>query len=152
MAPITDEEWADLVAHELPKTSDPVIRTYLESRRALIAQGQKHRSGITHLIFVSPYFLHPYADVITAPKRTMLRMITMRGDDDDDITNPHSQIFPSARLSPPSKRGRVISSPKSAMKNEPRQWRLRPVPIPSRLGRSSSACPKAHSSAHTATP
>jgi hypothetical protein len=46
MAPITDEEWVDLVAHELPKTSDPVIQKYLESRRALIAEEQKHRSGI----------------------------------------------------------------------------------------------------------
>jgi len=46
MAPITDEEWADLVAHELPKTSDPVIQKYLESRQALMAEEQKHRSGI----------------------------------------------------------------------------------------------------------
>jgi hypothetical protein len=46
MAPITDEEWADLVAHELPETSDPVIQKYLESRRALIAEEQKHRCGI----------------------------------------------------------------------------------------------------------
>jgi adenosine deaminase CECR1 len=45
MAPVTDEEWADLVAHEIPKTSDPVIQHYLESRRALIAEEQKHRSG-----------------------------------------------------------------------------------------------------------
>lgn len=46
MAPISDQEWADLVAHELPKTSDPVIQKYLESRRALMAEEQKHRSGI----------------------------------------------------------------------------------------------------------
>ncbi len=45
MAPITDEDWADLVAHELPKTSDPVVQKYLESRRALVAEEGKHRSG-----------------------------------------------------------------------------------------------------------
>ncbi|KAH6631139.1 hypothetical protein B0J18DRAFT_463933 [Chaetomium sp. MPI-SDFR-AT-0129] len=54
MAPITDEEWADLVAHELPKTSDPVIRSYLESRRALIAQGQRHRSDFSFRQALSP--------------------------------------------------------------------------------------------------
>lgn len=47
MAPISDDEWADLAAHELPKTSDPVVQKYLESRRALMAEEQKHRSGIT---------------------------------------------------------------------------------------------------------
>ena len=52
MAPITDDEWADLVAHELPNTTDSVIQSYLESRRALMAQEQKHRSGTT-----IPYFL-----------------------------------------------------------------------------------------------
>jgi hypothetical protein len=51
MAPITDEEWADLVAHELPKPLDPVIQQYLESRRALVAQEQKHRSGIPFFSF-----------------------------------------------------------------------------------------------------
>jgi adenosine deaminase CECR1 len=45
MAPITDDEWADLVAHELPKTTDPVMYSYLESRRALVAEEQKQRSG-----------------------------------------------------------------------------------------------------------
>jgi adenosine deaminase CECR1 len=45
MAPITDDEWADLVAHELPNTADSVIQSYLESRRALMDQEQKHRSG-----------------------------------------------------------------------------------------------------------
>lgn len=47
MAPISDDEWADLAAHELPKTSDPVVQKYLESRRALMTEEQKHRSGIT---------------------------------------------------------------------------------------------------------
>lgn len=46
MAPISDQEWAELVAHEIPKTSDPVIQSYLKSRRALVAEEQKHRSGI----------------------------------------------------------------------------------------------------------
>ncbi len=52
MAPISDEEWTDLVAHELPQQSDPVIKKYLESRDALMAQEQKHRSGN---IFISLY-------------------------------------------------------------------------------------------------
>jgi adenosine deaminase CECR1 len=55
MAPITDDEWADLVAHELPKTSDSVIQNYLESRRALMAQEQKHRSGtMISCLVISP--------------------------------------------------------------------------------------------------
>ncbi|KAL2141786.1 hypothetical protein VTI28DRAFT_1923 [Corynascus sepedonium] len=54
MAPISDEEWADLVAHELPKTSDPVIQHYLESRRALIAEEQKHRSDFSFRQALSP--------------------------------------------------------------------------------------------------
>jgi len=58
MAPISDEEWADLVAHELPKTSDPVIQHYLESRRALIAEEQKHRSGTTTFRFDEIYHHH----------------------------------------------------------------------------------------------
>ncbi|KAK3903002.1 adenosine deaminase CECR1-A [Staphylotrichum tortipilum] len=45
MAPITDDDWADLVAHELPKTDDPVVQKYLESRRALMAEEGKHRSA-----------------------------------------------------------------------------------------------------------
>jgi hypothetical protein len=49
MAPISDEEWADLIAHELPKTSDPVIQNYLKSRRALMAEDLKQRSGISFL-------------------------------------------------------------------------------------------------------
>jgi len=49
MAPLSDDEWADLAAHELPKTSDPVVQKYLESRRALMAEEQKHRSGIAIL-------------------------------------------------------------------------------------------------------
>jgi hypothetical protein len=49
MAPITDEDWADLVTLELPKTSDPVVQKYLESRRALMAEEGKHRSGILAL-------------------------------------------------------------------------------------------------------
>ncbi|KAK4122495.1 Metallo-dependent hydrolase [Parathielavia appendiculata] len=44
MVAITDDEWADFVAHELPNVSDPVIQKYLESRRALIAEQQKRRS------------------------------------------------------------------------------------------------------------
>ncbi|KAK4153215.1 adenosine deaminase CECR1-A [Chaetomidium leptoderma] len=54
MAPITDDEWADLVAHELPKTSDPVIQNYLESRRALVAEEQKHRSDHSFRQALSP--------------------------------------------------------------------------------------------------
>lgn len=45
MPPISDEEWADLVAHELPHKDDAVIGKYLESRHALIAEEKKHRSG-----------------------------------------------------------------------------------------------------------
>lgn len=52
MAPVTDDEWADLVARELPHTTDSVIQNYLESRRALMAQEQKHRSGTTISYFL----------------------------------------------------------------------------------------------------
>ncbi|KAL2190711.1 Metallo-dependent hydrolase [Thermothelomyces heterothallicus CBS 203.75] len=54
MEHFTDEEWADLVAHELPKTSDPVIQHYLENRRALIAQEQKDRSDSSFRRGLSP--------------------------------------------------------------------------------------------------
>ncbi|KAK4104220.1 Metallo-dependent hydrolase [Parathielavia hyrcaniae] len=54
MAPITDDEWADLVTHELPKASDPVIQRYLESRRALMAEEQKHRSDFSFRQALSP--------------------------------------------------------------------------------------------------
>jgi len=43
--PINDEEWADLVAHEIPPNDDAVIEKYLSSRAALIAEEKKHRSG-----------------------------------------------------------------------------------------------------------
>ncbi len=45
MAPISDEDWAELSELELPKPLDPVIQKYLESRRALMAEEEKHRSG-----------------------------------------------------------------------------------------------------------
>lgn len=54
MAPITDQEWTDLVEHELPQHSDPVIQRYLESRGALMAQNQKRHSGNTSTFFTSP--------------------------------------------------------------------------------------------------
>lgn len=57
MAPISDEEWADLVAHELPKTSDPVIQNYLKNRRALMAEDMKQRSGIFFPLLVKHH--HP---------------------------------------------------------------------------------------------
>ncbi|KAL2129359.1 hypothetical protein VTI74DRAFT_7896 [Chaetomium olivicolor] len=54
MAPITDDEWADLVAQELPKSSDLVIRKYLESRSALMAEEQKQRSDHSFRQALSP--------------------------------------------------------------------------------------------------
>ncbi len=45
MAPITDDDWADIATNELPKASDPVVQKYLASRHALMAEEQKHRSG-----------------------------------------------------------------------------------------------------------
>ncbi|KAJ4306108.1 hypothetical protein N0V88_000904 [Collariella sp. IMI 366227] len=54
MARITDDEWADLVAHELPKPSDIVIQKYIESRSALIAEEQKQRSDHTFRQALSP--------------------------------------------------------------------------------------------------
>jgi adenosine deaminase CECR1 len=54
MAPLTDEEWADVVSHELPKMSDPVIQKFLQSRNALIAEEQKHCSGSSSLILLDP--------------------------------------------------------------------------------------------------
>ncbi|KAK3309140.1 uncharacterized protein B0T15DRAFT_526304 [Chaetomium strumarium] len=54
MAPLTDEEWADVVSHELPKTSDPVIQKFLQSRNALIAEEQKHRSDYSFRQALSP--------------------------------------------------------------------------------------------------
>lgn len=54
MAPITDEEWADLVADELPRESDPVMQKYRESRRALMAEEHKQRSGTILTIITHP--------------------------------------------------------------------------------------------------
>ncbi|KAK4241647.1 adenosine deaminase CECR1-A [Achaetomium macrosporum] len=54
MALLTDEEWADFVAHELPKTSDPVIQKFLQSRNALIAEERKHRSDYSFRQALSP--------------------------------------------------------------------------------------------------
>jgi hypothetical protein len=86
MAPISDEEWADLVAHELPKTSDPVIQNYLKSRRALMAEEQKQRSGI----FFSLLSRHHYS---------LCCSIYSTGA---TATNTAGQTIPSARPCHPS--------------------------------------------------
>ncbi len=45
MAPITDDDWDEIAANEMPKASDPVVQKYLASRHALMTEEQKHRSG-----------------------------------------------------------------------------------------------------------
>ncbi|KAK4191174.1 adenosine deaminase CECR1-A [Podospora australis] len=45
MAKITNEEWAEIVAEELPQRDEPVIQKYLQSRNALMAEELKHRSA-----------------------------------------------------------------------------------------------------------
>ncbi len=53
MAPITDADWAEIAATELPKASDPVVQKYLASRHALMTEEQKHRSG--SVVIISAY-------------------------------------------------------------------------------------------------
>lgn len=45
MAPLTDAEWAEIAAHELPRTTDDVMQHFVTGRRALMAEEQKQRSG-----------------------------------------------------------------------------------------------------------
>jgi hypothetical protein len=89
MAPITDEEWADLVAHELPKPSDPVIQQYLESRRALVAQEQKHRSGI-------PFFFH--STTLNAARLMLWMPEAMSSPARPAVTDHARQTTPSVKL------------------------------------------------------
>jgi hypothetical protein len=86
MAPISDEEWADLVAHELPKTSDPVIQNYLKSRRALMAEDLIQRSGISFPPFIKHH--HPLFYSVCSAGAT--------------ATNTTGQTIPSARPCRPS--------------------------------------------------
>ena len=46
--PLGEEEWARVSA-ELPKQSDAVVQAFLRGRAKLIAEEQKHRSGIAQV-------------------------------------------------------------------------------------------------------
>lgn len=54
MARISDEEWADIIAEELPKRAEPVIQKYLQSRDALRNEELKHRSDSSFRQGLSP--------------------------------------------------------------------------------------------------
>jgi adenosine deaminase CECR1 len=49
MSPITDEEWEEIYAQEVPAKDSAVIKSYLQGREALIAEEKKQRSGTSHL-------------------------------------------------------------------------------------------------------
>lgn len=51
---ITDEEWADILAHELPTQNDPILQKYHAARAALIAEEQKQRSDHVFRQSLSP--------------------------------------------------------------------------------------------------
>lgn len=51
---ITDEEWAEIEAHELPTQNDPVMQKYHAARDALIAEEQKQRSDAHFKASLSP--------------------------------------------------------------------------------------------------
>ncbi|KAK3944947.1 adenosine deaminase-related growth factor [Diplogelasinospora grovesii] len=44
MSPITDEEWEEIYAQEVPAKDSAVIKSYLQGREALIAEEKKQRS------------------------------------------------------------------------------------------------------------
>ncbi len=46
MPPINDNDWVELVAHELPKEGNAVLQTYLKSRQTLMSEEKKQRSGV----------------------------------------------------------------------------------------------------------
>ncbi|KAK3986323.1 adenosine deaminase CECR1-A [Cladorrhinum sp. PSN332] len=52
--PISDEEWQDLLAHEIPSPDDPVIQKYLSSKEALTAEEKKHRADNSFRQALSP--------------------------------------------------------------------------------------------------
>ena len=46
MSDSDDNDWLDeIIAEELPKTTDPVLRQYHKARDALIAEEKRQRSG-----------------------------------------------------------------------------------------------------------
>lgn len=51
---ITDSEWADILAHELPSQNDPILQKYHAARTALVAEEQKQRSDAIFRQSLSP--------------------------------------------------------------------------------------------------
>ncbi|KAK0719588.1 adenosine deaminase-related growth factor [Lasiosphaeris hirsuta] len=54
MPPISDQDWDEMVAQEIPKPSDPVIQQYLQSRQALMDEEHKQRSDYSFRQSLSP--------------------------------------------------------------------------------------------------
>ncbi|KAK4225037.1 adenosine deaminase CECR1-A [Podospora fimiseda] len=54
MPPLADEDYADLLTHEIPSFDDPVIQKYLSSKQALILEEKKHFSDHSFRQALSP--------------------------------------------------------------------------------------------------